>query len=198
MAVSDPYALVAEYDAVFPNRNGEDDGELLLQLTAVSRYIDSRCGQFFALDASPVARVFVGDGSNQLWLRTNLGATPTAVKFDTDSDGTFASTVTPVELWPLNAADGPEARPWRRIDLPPWCSYATFPKGMRVEVTARWGWPAVPAAVRQATIHLTAILRLESPRSTSSIDEIGRVVGMAPAASSIIDDLLAAYPGVSL
>ena len=193
MAVTDPLAQVSDYAAVFPGAHN-DDVELLRQLTAVSRYIEFQCGQCFTKDAAAVARVFMGDGTNQLWLDENLAVSPTSVKFDSSQDGTYATTVTTFELWPYNAARGPEVKPWRRIDLPSWGSYTSFPAGQRVQVTAQWGWATVPEAVRQATVQLTAILRLESPRATSSIDELGRVVGMSPLGRGIIDELLATYP----
>lgn len=198
MAVTDPLAQVSDYYSVFPNSGSDNETELLSQLTAVSRYIEHECGQQFTKDAAAVARVFMGDGSNQLWLGENLAATPTLVKIDQDNDGTYETTVSTIELWPYNAAQGATASPWRRIDLPPWGTYTSWPKGSRIQVTAQWGWPAVPAAVRQACIHLTAILRIESPRATSSIDEMGRVIGMSQQARTIVDELLGIYPRLSV
>ena len=198
MAVTDPLAFVADYEAAFGS--GVDNVEELgRQLSAVSRWIEWRCGQQFARDAAAVARVFVGDGTPRLWLETNLGATPTAVAIDVNNDGSYAGAVAAgsLEPWPLNAAIGPEARPWRALDLRPWATdYTSWPAGLRVRVTAVWGWPAVPEAVRQACVQLTAILRIESPRATSTVDELGRAIGMSSAASRIVDSLLEAYPRV--
>lgn len=197
MAVSDPYAQVSDYAQVFPNTSN-DDVELLRQLTAVSRYIDFRTGQFFSSDTAAVVRIYTGDGTNQLWLDENLAVSPTSLKYDSGNDGTYATTITTFELWPYNAADGPVAQPYRRIDLPPWGDYTVFPKGQRVQVTAQWGWLAVPEMVRTACIQLTAILRLQSPRATSSIDEMGRVVSMSAQGRGIVDELLAAFPRMPL
>lgn len=199
MAISDPYATVDDYFAVFPDASHDDETELLSQLTAISRYIESPavCGQFFTKDATAVVRIFRPDHSGpELWLGTNLAVNPTQIRLDTGADGTYATTLasTNWELWPLNAADGPEPRPWRRIDLVSWGTRTSWTAGQRVEVTAQWGWPAVPVVIRQACIHLTAILRLQSPRATSSVDEIGRVVGMSAEGRGIVESLLRAYP----
>lgn len=196
-AVTDPLASTQDYQDVFAVV--DDELELERQLKAVSRYIEHRTGQFFTKDAAAVVRVFRPEVStSELWLGTNLAANPTQIRLDTGNDGTYATTLSSTnwELWPLNAADGPEPRPYRRIDLVPWGTYTSFAAGQRVEVTAQWGWPSVPEAVRQACIHLTAILRIESPRATSSVDELGRTVGMSAQASGIINDLLAAYPRI--
>ena len=198
MAVTDPYARASDYREEFPGAAIDDDTELERQLTAMSRYIEMCTGQFFTLDASAVARVYMGDGTNQLWLQENLAVSPTSVKFDTNNDGTYATTVTTFELWPLNAARGPEVKPWRRIDLPPWGTYTTFPANTRVQVTAQWGWLTVPAAIRLACIHLTALLRMETPRATTTISELGETVGQSPQARGIIEDLLKTYPRVPL
>jgi hypothetical protein len=194
MAVTDPLATVDDYRSVYPGAGADNDTELLSQLTAVSRYIEHVCGQMFTKDTAAVARVFIGDGTSQLWVGENIAVTPTLVKMDTDNDGTYETTVSTMELWPLNAAYGAEVNPWRRIDLPSWGTYTYWPKGSRVQVTAQWGWPAIPAAARQACIQLTAILRIESPRATSSIDEVGRVIGMSNQARGIVEELISQYP----
>lgn len=199
LAVTDPYAVETDYFAVFPDATHDDEAELLEQLTAISRYIESPavCGQFFTKDTAAVVRIFRPEHTSaELWLGTDLAVAPTQIRLDTAADGTYATTLAAAywELWPLNAADGPEARPWRRIDLVSWGTYTSWAAGQRVEVTAQWGWPAVPAAIRQACIHLTAILRLQSPRATSSVDEIGRVVGMSAEGRGIVESLLRAYP----
>lgn len=199
MAVTDPLATLDDYTSRFPNRNRSDDGELLRTLTAVSRYIESQevCGQQFTKDAAAVVRIFRPEvATSKLWLGANLAANPTTIRLDTASAGTYATTLSSTnwELWPLNAADGPEPKPWRRIDLVSWGTYATFAAGQRVEVTAVWGWPTVPEIVRLAVIELTAIVRLESPRATTRVDEMGTVIGMSAQGRDIVSNLLSSYP----
>ena len=195
MAIGDPYASVSDYEQVFPIK-GEDTPELIRQLAAVSRYIDHETGRFFGLDTSAVTRIYIPPvASDTLWT-DDIAVSPTGLKIDTDDDGSFAdeTTITGFELLPLNAARGPEVRPWHGIRLRSFASpYTVFPAGKRVEVTAQWGWLTVPESIRAATIQLTAILRLESPRSTSSIDEVGRVVGLSPEGRGIVEGIKYAY-----
>jgi hypothetical protein len=63
-----------------------------------------------------------------------------------------------------------------------------------VQVTARFGWPAVPQAIVQATCQLVGILRLESPRATSQISEgLDSVLGASFEAQKIVENLQRVY-----
>ena len=141
-----------------------------MDLKAVSRYLDRMLGRSFTKDAEAVARIFVRQPQGDprvLWV-DDLAVVPASIKIDENGDGGFAGETAlaadDFELWPLNADKGPEARPWTMIHLPPSGGRAGWPAGRRVEVTAQWGWPAVPEAIARATAHLTAVLRLETPQ----------------------------------
>jgi len=124
------------------------------------------------------------------------------IKFDTDLDGSFADetalTTAQYELWPRNAARGPEPQPWDQLVIPTYSTFSyLFTRGMPVSVTAIFGWPSVPISIRRACIELTRILRLESPRATSTFNaEMGTLVGTNARARNIIDDLKDAYAKV--
>ena len=107
----------------------------------------------------------------------------------------FATTLatTDYELLPLNANRGPEPRPYTRIGMTSWGKYSSFSAGERVEVTAQFGWPAVPEAIQRACIHLTAILRLETPRATRRIAELGDVIETSQDAQFIVKQLVDQY-----
>ena len=65
---------------------------------------------------------------------------------------------------------------------------------MHVEVVGAFGWPAVPSAIKQACIHLTGILRLETPRSTKRVqDDIGSSIETSPEAERILNGLMKVY-----
>ena len=175
---------------------------MLRQLAAVSRWIESpkACGQFFTKDATAVPRTFLADYSGTCLYVDDIAVAPTAVAVDSAANGTFSTAVTGYELrrnGRLNPDKGPEPKPWNEIELPAYAVGATYvSRGQRWRVTAQWGWPAVPEAVRQACIHLTAILRIQSPRATTSVDQMGTVIGMSPQARDIVAELLKAYPRV--
>jgi hypothetical protein len=62
-----------------------------------------------------------------------------------------------------------------------------------VAVLGQWGWPNIPDAIARGTIHLTAILRLETSRSQSQVTEMGQVFGASIEARSIVKQLVQAY-----
>lgn len=197
MPVSDSYATAAQYRAILGKTDTSEDAEILDDLTAVSRYMDGKLGRFFTKDAAAVKRVYVPSAaSDTLWV-DDLAAAPTSIKVDEDLDGSFADETayagTDYELRPLNAADGPETWPYTHIIIPPWSKKGNWPRGGRVEIDAVFGWPAVPKAIERATIHLTGILRLESPRATNRIVEIEDVVQASPEAQRIIWQLMKTY-----
>lgn len=135
----------------------------------------------------------------------DMAAPPTKIVIDDNVDGVFNETplnstlVTPpygfqdYECWPTTAQLGPEPQPYTTIVLPMWSSRIGFLAGQRVQITAQWGWPAIPAAITRATCHLTAILRLESPRATSRVTEMNQVISTSKQAQSIVYDLECVY-----
>ena len=181
------YATAAEYRSVIGKSDEAQDTDINQDLQAISRHIDGKLGRFFGKDEENTARIYtIAEASPYIWI-DDLSESPESIQVDTNGDGTFETTVEPGDynLLPLNADKGPEARPWTRVEL-------SFP-GQRVEITGKWGWPAVPAAIKRATIHLTAILRLETPRATRRIAELGESIEASPDAQSIIRQLTDAY-----
>ena len=208
IAISDSYSTVAEYKAAIGRAeswatDAARDATILLNLTGISRYIERKLGRCFNKDAASVARLYMRDQLKDptlLWV-DDLAATPTSIIIDSGNDGAFGETAlvaADYELWPLNAAYGPEARPWDRIKATPWGAKVEWPHSVRVQVTAQWGWPAVPQAIKDATIQLAALLRLETPRATRQIPEMGNAIESSREAQDIIKSLLAAYGKMTL
>ena len=199
MEVTDAYASATTYRDLISKTDTAEDAEIDSDLKAVSRYLDRRLGRFFTKDASAVARTYMRGPHTDpriLWV-DDIAASPTSIKIDDDNDGSFADetalAAADFELWPLNAGKGAEPQPWTMIYLPKSGSKGNWPAGHRVEVTAQWGWPAIPDAIVRATAHLTAILRLETPRATRRIPELGDVVEASREAQSIVRELAGAY-----
>lgn len=206
MAVTDAYATpddyrdywrVSDQDAS-PNR----DEDIRRVLVACSRLIDRRVGRFFTVDATDQTRVFqVEPLAPDLTIVEidDLSASPTSVTIDEDNDGSFADDTalasTDFELWPLNAALGPEAEPFTTLNLTRWGDKQRFTSAFpnRVQIVGQWGWPAVPEAVRHGCIELAGIVRLQSPRASQEIQSIDAVVQTSPEGQRIIKDLIAAY-----
>lgn len=204
-AVTDAYATAAEYRAGIKKTDSSVDTAILADLKAMSRVIETAAGgRFFTKDAAAVAMLFDkpwrvdrDTGFYRLRVGDIAAVTNFEIKVDTDRDGSFADETAwaagDYELWPLNAALGAEAWPWDTIAIPTW-SNQSVPSGLRVQVTAIWGWPAVPEAIKRACIELTGILRLETPRANRTMNlSLNEVTSMSRQAADIVSTLQEAY-----
>ena len=182
MAITDSYVTAAEYRAITGKSDESQDSDVLLSLTAITRHLEGRLGRFFNVDANDVTRVYIVPDAGPRLSVNDLSADPTTIKIDEDHDGSFADDTAlasaDYELHPISAPLGPEGWPYTSIVLTDWGTKGSFGKGQRVEVVGKFGWPAVPEAVKQATAELTAILRLESARATTQITPMGDVGGI--------------------
>ena len=197
MAVDAAYATAAQYRAVIGKTDTGQDADILTDLKSISRYLEGKLGRFFNVDAADVTRVYTTPvTSDHIWI-DDLSAAPTSIKIDTDGDGSFADedalTASDYELIPLNAALGPEARPYTSIRLTEWGDYVQFVKGQRVQIVGKFGWASVPDAIQRACIQLTAILRLESPRATRRISELDGTIEASADAANIVRQLTDSY-----
>ena len=205
MAVTDPLVTPAEYQEAkgVNDANGASRDELV----AVSRYVEIKAGgpgHFFTKDAAAVNRLYVGTGSRVLDLTYDgcpgiADTTGLTIKVDNDDDGSFADetawAATDYELRPLNAALGSEPRPYTEIFVPDWSTKGYFPTRLRVQVTAIFGWPSVPEAIKSAVIELTAILKMQGPRAANRYNDLDQVFSTSREARSIVAELRQAYAG---
>lgn len=202
MAISDLYATVAEYRASIRKNDSADDPTLAAHLNACSRVFERETGQFFTKDAAAVVRLFRPKYSDMLFLDYEgncPGIASTAgleIKVDTDGDASFADETawasTDYELLPRQAALGPEAKPYDRIKTLTSGSNSFIPGGL-VQVTAIFGWPSVPAAVKADVIELCGIWRGENPRATGRMNELDEVLASSPMAMSLVKRFRDAY-----
>lgn len=203
MPISDAYATPTLYRAVKGNTDSANDTVLSDQLIAVSRYMDKRLNRFYTKDVAPVARVGIpGDDwllkdEWTLFVADIASASGVAIKVDSDLDGSFtdeaAFAAADFQLRPSDAPYGPEPKPYTQIYLTRWGGRSQWTEGYPVEVTAIWGWPAVPKAIEQACVELTAIFRMTSPRATRRMDELGQVLSTSRPAQDIVSELMTVY-----
>ena len=217
-AVTDAYATAEQYrTATTIDSTGSDD-DIVVDLGAISRYMEKRLGRFFTKDAADVARQFYTSHTGALlpeaenpWKLCrgervlqvdDMSAAPTTVKVDENADGVCEKTYaigTDCVVWPMNALKGPEPKPYTALFIPDWTTKSlNWPPARLVDITAKWGWPSVPGAIQRGCIHLTAILRLETPRAKNSMSEIGEVLGTSKQANAIIDELIRHYGRVTI
>lgn len=202
MARGAAYVSAADFKTAYGITVSTFDVELALQVKAVSRYVDRIARREFNQDAAVVTRSYMTEPELASdWLEIDDVSTKTGfvLKVDEDRDGVTTDETawtidTDYQLEPLNAGEGEEAKPWTSIRIPPWTGKSLFPRAMLVTVTAKFGWAAVPDAIRQATMQLVGILRMDSPRATIRIQEdIGSAIQASSAAQRIVTDLIMPY-----
>ena len=119
--------------------------------------VDGICGWRFWQDGSVVAREFYADDLYCCEIGPGISTTTgLIVKLDEDADGTFETTLTITTdfvLWPLNAADDVPVRPYTEIRLVDNYAFPLHATGRPgVQVTAKFGWAAVPDWAEKACL----------------------------------------------
>jgi hypothetical protein len=167
-----------------------DDRDELIEasIRAACRQIDRKTGRYFYTDAAPTARTVPVVGQSlyaageQVLLVPDI-ATDTGLAVAAGATGNWAA-VTGWETGPDNALVF--GRPITEIR-----SYAGWlPTTGRMQVTAVWGWPAVPDEIAEAAKLLAARLyrRKDSPQGVLGTSEWGtaRVSRTDPDVESLI------------
>jgi hypothetical protein len=152
LTITNGYLTLAQFKEIVGKTTVADDPVAERAIEAASRAIDAMCERRFYKDTSATARVYRLDSMAQVSVDDFWTTTSLAVATDTGDDGTFETTwaSSDYELWPRNGiVSGIEGWPYRTIRA---VEGRTFPYGARttVQVTAQWGWAAVPTAVVQA------------------------------------------------
>jgi hypothetical protein len=146
VALGDSYASVREMKARLTLEDEVEDVQLEAALVAASRGIEKMCGRQFNDAGVASARLYRSERSsvNVDDFHSTVGL---VVATDVTGDGTYGTAwgSAAYELYPLNGVvDGESGWPWSRIR-------AGF-AGCMVQVTARWGWATVPAAVKESCL----------------------------------------------
>ena len=177
MAITNGYCTLAELRSWVSIRDAGDtaaDTELENAVTAASREIDRYCNRRFWKDGTDTTRTYQ-PGSTYLCAIDDL-VSITSLKTDAAGDGTYETTWSATDYQLLtgfdgfNAAAGPETRPYRRIEA---VAARSFPMSWtarrdRVQVIGIFGWPNVPAAVKQACLIRAAAL-VQRKQSTAGV-----------------------------
>jgi hypothetical protein len=189
MAITNGYATLAEIKAYMSISDTTDDSLLENLVESASRSIDRIANRRFYLDATASARLYRAY-SNIFVFVDDIGSTTSlVVKTDEDGNGTYSKTLTlntdfildPLTSQSLN-------RPFTQLTMVSNTeSWPIFPgltsNGLRpgVQVTAKWGWPAVPDDLNMACLILTADLykRKDAPGGILGLGDLG-VVRMSP------------------
>jgi hypothetical protein len=202
VAIVNGYCTLTPLKAAIGIADTTDDTPLEDAVEAASRQIDGYCGKGrkFWQDSTVVARYYYGCG-NVVYVDDISTATGLLVKVDQDDDGTFETSLTintDFKLHPLNAAAEWPVRPWTRILLlnNTLTSFTPLTSGRaNVEVTAKFGWSAIPDAVERATV-LQARSIFKAPDTTFGVFAAGldgqarQIPRMDPSAAALLEDFI--------
>lgn len=185
MAVTNGYCTRAQLQEHFGDTITAIDVDLLDRaINAASRAIDRHCGRRFWMDAAVVARQYRPGDAYSVFVDDIATSAGVIVKTDTTGDGTYATTwdSNDFDLEPRNAAvvasgsTGDAYSFWQITAI----DDKTFPLHDRratLQVTAKFGWSAVPVDVEEACILKAASLlkRKDAPFGVAGFGDFGVV-----------------------
>lgn len=138
-----------------PDADTQDDTELDFALAAASRAIDHATNRQFG-SVSPVeARQFTARW-DRTWCRYVIdvddiySATGLLVAFDDNDDQVYDKSITNFRLAPVNEDN--KSRPWTQIIVNTASTVQPTKARDAVQVTALWGWTAVPETIKAAAL----------------------------------------------
>lgn len=180
MALGDNYATLTQLKSRLGIADTDDDTELSQALTASSRGIELCCHRQFNDAGSATARIYRADSIGLVRVDDFSTTVGVVLATDNNADGVFETTWTTAqyELRPLNGVvEGQPGWPYSRIAAMPFSPY--FPRNWRagVQLTARWGWAAVPMPIELGTLILAEdLFKLKDmPFGAGGYGEWGRI-----------------------
>ena len=182
MALTDPYVTAAQLKTRLGISDSTDDTAITAAVNAASRWIDNHCNRRrfgFNVTTSATARVYRPLTLYRCRIDDVSSTTSLTVKIDQGQDGTFETTWTNNThflLEPLDAvaSDG-DSRPYTSLTT---IESNFFPRSYRrpsVQVTALWGWPAVPSLVTEACYQLAeeTFKLKDAPFGVAGVNDFG-------------------------
>lgn len=170
--MANEYATLTELKAALRITDTADDTELQSKLTSASRRVEKDTGRRFWLDSVTSARVYTPHHQELLTVDDFSTATGLIVAVGRNTSWSTVDSNS-YNLLPENAeVDGKAVETLQRV-------YGCWPlwEGQQVQVTAKWGWPAIPEEIKNATILLAARLfrRKDSPEGIKGFGDMGVV-----------------------
>jgi hypothetical protein len=157
MAWAPGYASTAELAAQVRISDTADDVQLSMAITAASRAIDHACHRQFGQLAAVEARYYTArwDREGIRWVvdvDDYMTTTGLVVTIDLNGLNSYDYTVSSSYLLPRPANAVAKQRPYTQLAIHRLSAIQPYGWPEQVEVTARWGWTAVPSAVKQACL----------------------------------------------
>ena len=155
MALGDNYATLAELKSRIGISDTNDDTKLNSALSSASRGIEKICLRQFNDAGVTSTRRYRTRFAGYVDVDDFNTTTGLIIAVDNSDNGTFATTWTTsyYELDPIDGVvDGETGWPYSRIiGIGGW-EFPVYNERTQVSVTARWGWTAVPAPIKEAVL----------------------------------------------
>lgn len=171
----------------------DDDPRMTMACEAATEMIQVACDRTFFADTSATARVFVPSTYKVCEVDDISTTSGLIVKTDDDADGVYETTwsATDYQLEPLNGRLNAQSWPYTRVGAIDAREFSFDGRRPLVQVTAKWGWPAVPSAVRQAAqIQATSLFKsADAPLGIAGFGDVGVMrlrQAMHPVAAALI------------
>lgn len=180
MALGDDYATLTELKDRFGITDTNDDTRLSEALASASRGIESCTGRQFNDAGTATSRIFAVTTSRLAKVDDFHTTAGLVVATDPGDSGSYGTTwlTSDYELRPLNGmVRGQAGWPYWKVVAVGGQYFPTCTRRSPLRVTARWGWAAVPAPVKEATLILAEeIFKLgELPFGAGGYGEYGRI-----------------------
>jgi len=171
------YVALSELKSALGITGSTDDAFLNLAIDSAEESIDDLCGRVFTAAGSASARTY--RAQPYLVVTDDVSTlTGLVVKTDTSGDGSFDTTwaSSDYQVEPLNNLT--KGRGVNNIRAVGSQTFPVYGDGLAsVEVTADWGWPAVPDSIKQSALMLASRLygRKASPMGVIGVGDFGPV-----------------------
>ena len=194
MAITNGYCTLAEVKAALRLTDNVDDTLLENAIESASRRIDGYTGRFF-YKTNQTAITMYPYNEYMLFFPADVSSTAVTIKIDSAANGTYATTLTQGVDYLLEPTDAVlQSRPYLNARMVGGATFPLYvtPSFPTVQVTAIWGWNAIPDDVNQACVLLAM-------RQFARLNAALGVVGFADMAITVraidpdVRDLLSPY-----
>lgn len=195
MAIGDAYIDKDALKAYLGISDTDDDTLLTSACLAASQRVEQHCQRQFNKEspAAATARLFEARTGSILDLDDFYSTTGLVIATDDGDVGTFSTTwdTSDFVLVPVNGTEqGVTGFPYRQVRAVNGRAWPCSTGRFRVQVTARWGWDAVPESVKLATKMVAALIfnMKNSPLGVASFTESGLIrVRDVPQAAMLLE-----------
>lgn len=183
MTITNGYVTLQQLkDYLFPhvNQDAHEDTQLEMAIEAASRSIDTFTNRRFYSDASVSARVYYAHDPYTLTVDDFSTTTGLIVKVDTGDNGTYNETWATGDYFvnpPNGVVGGVSGQPYTEICADSPKMFPITGRRPRVQITAKWGWAAVPDLIEQATLIQSSRIfrRAQTPEGFAAGEAFGAI-----------------------